>query len=168
MFWLIKLFLWALSNRHPKSKVAFETFLIYVRLLLKIMFAGCFANCIIQFWNIYFQVIHLKFTALDTECRYDYVEIHDGRTNLYPSFGQFCNLYSLQNRSLTSTRHTIFIKFHSDHNIARTGFRLNWNAQEPGKIFSIKSNFVGFSLNSTQHIIIKRVACHLGSSVTRC
>ncbi|XP_036358468.1 cubilin-like [Octopus sinensis] len=77
------------------------------------------------------KVVHLNFTALDTECRYDYVEIHDGRNNLSPSLGQFCNLNSLQNRSLISTTDRMFIRFRSDHNIAKTGFRLNWSAQLP-------------------------------------
>ena len=63
-------------------------------------------------------------------CEYDYVEVFDGPTALFPSLGKFCGgiLPSVK----PSSRNQLLIRFVADTTVIKTGFRIKYYAN--GKI----------------------------------
>ena len=58
---------------------------------------------------------------------YDYVQVHDGPTELGSSLGKFCG--DLQPFSVWSTGNKMLVKFMSDSSINKIGFQLRFNAE---------------------------------------
>ncbi|KAH0623685.1 hypothetical protein JD844_006732 [Phrynosoma platyrhinos] len=76
------------------------------------------ANCTwtIRTWSGY--RIRLTFTTIQTECGFDYVEVHDGY--LYsPVLGRYCSGSFV---TLISTSNILTVQFHSDSSVAYSGF----------------------------------------------
>ncbi|XP_046466404.1 cubilin [Neodiprion pinetum] len=81
-------------------------------------------------------VLNVTFIAFKLEnsndCQNDFVQIHDGGSAGDHMIGRYCGDH-LPNGTGTiiSSRHTLYLWFHSDHSISDDGFTLQWNSITP-------------------------------------
>ncbi|XP_046744297.1 cubilin [Diprion similis] len=81
-------------------------------------------------------VLNVTFIAFklenSTDCQNDFVQIHDGGTAGDHMIGRYCGDH-LPNvtGTIVSSRHTLYLWFHSDHSISDDGFTLQWNSITP-------------------------------------
>ncbi|PNF23973.1 hypothetical protein B7P43_G09286 [Cryptotermes secundus] len=82
------------------------------------------------FWRISVSrgsVIQIVFVDLELEshptCRYDYIEVYDGRDSSSKKIGRYCSAPPLL---LRSTSNHVFIKFRSDLSITGRGFHIRY------------------------------------------
>nr|XP_008192422.1 PREDICTED: cubilin [Tribolium castaneum] len=97
------------------------------------------------------KVLNITFKRFDVEgsrgCRYDWLQIHDGKNTLARSLGRFCGHQLPNGGNIVSTHNTVYLWFRSDHSVASEGFELNWTSIVP---------FCGDQLKSvTSHGIIQ-------------
>lgn len=74
------------------------------------------------------KTIELTFRAFELErnpnCRYDYLEVHDGDGPQMPLLGKFCG--DVVPAPVKSSQSTMYIKFYSDGLTPKRGFALKW------------------------------------------
>lgn len=79
-------------------------------------------------------VLNITFTKFEvedaTECRYDFLQIHDGATSAAQHLGRFCGSH-LPPTTFLSTRNTLYMFFRSDSSSASGGFELKWVSERP-------------------------------------
>lgn len=77
--------------------------------------------------------VSLSFTRMDIEtnlgCRYDFVEIRDGKDADAPFLGRFCGK-KIPDVVMVSTTNHVRVKFHSDASTSGKGFALDWRWRE--------------------------------------
>ncbi|KAF5295928.1 hypothetical protein FQR65_LT10359 [Abscondita terminalis] len=92
------------------------------------------------------QVLNITFTHLNlqdsTNCRYDWIQIHDGSNTAAQSFGRFCGTALPHGGNIISTHNRIYMWLRVDSTIKDPGFELNWNSINPlcGEIVAVTSH----------------------------
>ncbi|XP_033347146.1 cubilin [Bombus vosnesenskii] len=81
-------------------------------------------------------VLNVTFTRFNlehsTDCKYDFLQIHDGRNAGSQMIGRFCgNTFPLKNGNIVSSHNSLYFWFHSDNSISHDGFAFEWNSIEP-------------------------------------
>ena len=84
------------------------------------------------------KVLNITFTKFRIEqspqCAYDSVELFDGPSVEYRSFGRFCgNQLPKKQGTFLSSFNSVLVRFRSDASVANDGFELNWLTQEASK-----------------------------------
>ncbi|GAB0086814.1 Cubilin [Sergentomyia squamirostris] len=81
------------------------------------------------------QVINVTFTKFNlensVECRYDWLQIHDGRSSAYHMIGRFCGTHIRPGHVIISTHNYLYFWFRSDSSHSHAGFELTWEAVTP-------------------------------------
>lgn len=81
------------------------------------------------------KVLNVTFTAFNveqsTECRFDFLQIHDGRTAGDHMIGKYCGNNLPEGGNIISTQHSLYLWFYSDHSVSRDGFTLQWTTVDP-------------------------------------
>lgn len=76
------------------------------------------------------QVVRLLFDHIDVEhhsdCNYDFIEIRDGELATSKVLGKFCG--DLPPRNFTSSGPAMWVKFHSDSSVSKSGFLAHYTA----------------------------------------
>ncbi|XP_017881696.1 cubilin [Ceratina calcarata] len=81
-------------------------------------------------------VLNVTFTRFNLElspdCKYDFLQIHDGRNAGSQMIGRFCGDKVLHgNGTIVSSHNSLYFWFHSDSSISHDGFAFHWNSIEP-------------------------------------
>uniref|UniRef100_A0A182Y0Z6 Cubilin n=1 Tax=Anopheles stephensi TaxID=30069 RepID=A0A182Y0Z6_ANOST len=84
------------------------------------------------------QVLDVTFTQFDLEnpvstgeCKYDWLQIHDGRTSAAQIIGRFCGSELPRGGNFQSTHNMLYLWFRSDNSTAHDGFELQWKSVAP-------------------------------------
>ncbi|XP_045623432.1 cubilin [Procambarus clarkii] len=83
------------------------------------------------------KVINITFNNFHLEggrggCRFDWLQIHDGRDSQERMIGRFCGTrLPGTNGTIVSTHNYLYLWFRSDHSRAGYGFNFTWNATDP-------------------------------------
>ncbi|XP_012276352.1 cubilin [Orussus abietinus] len=78
--------------------------------------------------NITFTDFHLE-TSRD--CRFDFLQVHDGRSAGDHLIGRYCGHNLPQNGTIISSHNNLYLWFHSDSSISHSGFYLTWKTIPP-------------------------------------
>lgn len=93
------------------------------------------------------KVINVTFSKFNlendsSECRYDFLQIHDGRNSARHLIGRFCGNVLPNGGNIISSHNYLYFWFRSDHSVAKDGFALHWNSVPP---------VCGGEVNATTH-----------------
>ncbi|XP_041982769.1 cubilin-like [Aricia agestis] len=81
------------------------------------------------------KVINVTFTKFNlefhTQCHYDFVQIHDGRSSASQLIGRFCGTDLPNGGNIISSHNNLYFWFRSDSTVAKTGFSLHWTSVPP-------------------------------------
>ncbi|ROT61408.1 putative cubilin-like [Penaeus vannamei] len=78
--------------------------------------------------NVTFDHFHLE----GGSCRYDWLQVHDGRRPTAQLIGSYCgSTLPGNNGTIISTHNSIYLWFRSDESYAATGFNFTWNTTDP-------------------------------------
>ncbi|KAJ6643397.1 Cubilin like [Pseudolycoriella hygida] len=90
------------------------------------------AACAWQIQTDESKVLNVTFTKFDlemsTECRFDWLQIHDGRSSSSHLIGIFCGSSLPKGGNFVSTTNMLYLWFRSDNRSSRNGFELNWES----------------------------------------
>ena len=82
------------------------------------------------------KVLNITFTKFNIEpspeCKYDWVQIHDGRSSASYTIGRFCGDTLPKGGNIISSQNQIYLWFRSDSSTAHEGFELSWESIDPG------------------------------------
>ncbi|XP_076766726.1 cubilin [Xylocopa sonorina] len=81
-------------------------------------------------------VLNVTFTSFNleesTDCKYDFLQIHDGRNAGSQMIGRFCGkTLPHGNGNIVSSHNSLYFWFHSDNSISHDGFMFRWNSTTP-------------------------------------
>ncbi|XP_076296135.1 cubilin [Lasioglossum baleicum] len=81
-------------------------------------------------------VLNVTFTKFNieqsTDCKYDFLQIHDGRNAGSQMIGRFCgNALPNGTGNIISSHNSLYFWFHSDSSISHDGFAFHWESIEP-------------------------------------
>ncbi|KAG7199007.1 hypothetical protein KM043_013159 [Ampulex compressa] len=81
-------------------------------------------------------VLNVTFTSFNleqsTDCKFDFLQIHDGRNAGSHMIGRFCgNTLPHTSGNIVSSHNALYFWFHSDSSISHDGFAFQWNTIEP-------------------------------------
>lgn len=83
------------------------------------------------------QVLNVTFTNFNlepsTECRFDWLQIHDGRSSSAYPVGRFCGGALPKGGNIISTHNALYMWFRSDNTTNNDGFELSWETIAPGE-----------------------------------
>ncbi|XP_050328157.1 cubilin homolog [Bactrocera neohumeralis] len=91
-------------------------------------------------------VLNVTFSAFEledaTECRFDWLQINDGRTAAAQIIGRFCGTRKPRGGNIISSSSDLYLWFRSDNSTAKAGFELDWNSVPPqcGGIIELESH----------------------------
>ncbi|XP_011185073.1 cubilin homolog [Zeugodacus cucurbitae] len=91
-------------------------------------------------------VLNVTFTAFEledaTECRFDWLQINDGRSAAAQIIGRFCGTHKPRGGNIISSSSDLYLWFRSDNSTAKAGFELDWNSVPPqcGGIIDVESH----------------------------
>ncbi|XP_063696850.1 cubilin homolog [Culicoides brevitarsis] len=96
------------------------------------------------------MVLNVTFKSFDFEgavrgeCRFDWLQIHDGPTSSAYMIGRFCGNALPKGGNILSTHNALYLWFRSDNSTAHDGFELTWEAIQPvcGGDFEVTSHGV--------------------------
>ncbi|XP_023942426.2 cubilin-like [Bicyclus anynana] len=82
------------------------------------------------------KVINVTFSKFNLEndtpeCRFDFLQIHDGRNSARQLIGRFCGSNFPNGGNIISSHNYLYFWFRSDHSVAKDGFALHWNSVPP-------------------------------------
>ncbi|XP_026748193.2 cubilin [Galleria mellonella] len=89
--------------------------------------------------NVTFSKFNLE---LEPECRYDFLQMHDGQSSSSQLIGRFCGNTFPKGGNIISSHNNLYLWFRSDKTVARDGFALHWNSIDP---------ICGGEINATTH-----------------
>ncbi|XP_055601686.1 cubilin homolog [Uranotaenia lowii] len=94
--------------------------------------------------NITFSQFNVENAVSTGECKFDWLQIHDGRTSAAHVIGRFCGNTLPRGGNIISTHNVIYLWFRSDNSTAHDGFELRWDSIDPvcGGEIAIKSHGV--------------------------
>lgn len=82
------------------------------------------------------QVLNVTFRAFNveasSECRRDWLQIHDGASSSAYMIGRFCGGSLPKGGNVVSTHNSMYLWFRSDNSTTSEGFELEWNTIDPG------------------------------------
>ncbi|CAD1477837.1 unnamed protein product, partial [Heterotrigona itama] len=79
--------------------------------------------------NVTFDRFNLE---QSTDCKYDFLQIHDGRNAGSQMIGRFCgNTSPHGNGNIVSSHNSLYFWFHSDNSISHDGFAFHWDSIKP-------------------------------------
>lgn len=99
------------------------------------------------------QVLNVTFTRFNLEassdCRFDWLQIHDGRSSSAYLIGRFCGGSLPKGGNIISTHSSLYLWFRSDNSTNNDGFELSWETISPGKfhVFPTKNLFWFYTQN---------------------
>lgn len=80
-------------------------------------------------------VLNVTFTAFEledaTECRFDWLQVNDGRSAAAQIIGRFCGTHKPRGGNIISSSSDLYLWFRSDNSTAKAGFELEWNSVPP-------------------------------------
>ncbi|XP_017064010.1 cubilin homolog [Drosophila eugracilis] len=80
-------------------------------------------------------VVNVTFNSFDvedsTECRFDWLQINDGRSAAAQIIGRFCGNHLPHGGNIVSSGNQLYLWFRSDNSTAKEGFDLSWNSMPP-------------------------------------
>lgn len=83
------------------------------------------------------KVLKITFKKFEIEesrdCKFDWLQIHDGRSSSSFMIGRFCGTTKPKGGSFVSTHNQLYLWFRSDNSTAHDGFELSWESVNPGK-----------------------------------
>lgn len=81
------------------------------------------------------KVLNITFTKFHIEpsqdCRYDWLQIHDGRSSASHTIGRFCGDKFPKGGNIISSHNQLYLWFRSDNTNAHEGFELSWESIDP-------------------------------------
>uniref|UniRef100_A0A7G3AGB7 Cubilin n=1 Tax=Lutzomyia longipalpis TaxID=7200 RepID=A0A7G3AGB7_LUTLO len=81
------------------------------------------------------KVLNVTFTKFkledSVECRYDWLQIHDGRSSAYHMIGRYCGTDIRPGHTIISTQNYLYFWFRSDSSTSNDGFELTWESIDP-------------------------------------
>ncbi|XP_053662149.1 cubilin homolog [Anopheles marshallii] len=84
-----------------------------------------------QVLDITFTQFSLENPVSSGECKYDWLQIHDGRTSAAQIIGRFCGNELPRGGNFQSTHNMLYLWFRSDNSTAHDGFELQWKSVDP-------------------------------------
>lgn len=82
------------------------------------------------------KVLNVTFKRFELErsrdCRFDWLQIHDGRSSASYMIGRFCGTDLPMNGNIVTTQNMLYLWFRSDNSSSHAGFELTWNTTTPG------------------------------------
>ncbi|XP_075164329.1 cubilin [Haematobia irritans] len=89
--------------------------------------------------NVTFNRFELEDT---TECRFDWLQINDGRSAASQIIGRFCGTHKPMGGNIISSTNNLYLWFRSDNSTSKEGFALQWNSIAPqcGGVFNVSSH----------------------------
>nr|XP_040240535.2 cubilin homolog [Anopheles coluzzii] len=84
-----------------------------------------------QVLNVTFTQFSLENPVSSGECKYDWLQIHDGRTSAAQIIGRFCGNELPRGGNFQSTHNMLYLWFRSDNATAHDGFQLRWESIDP-------------------------------------
>lgn len=91
-------------------------------------------------------VLNVTFQSFDiedsTECRFDWLQINDGRSAAAQVIGRYCGNHKPHGGNIISSSNQLYLWFRSDNSTARAGFDLTWQSMEPrcGGLFEFETH----------------------------
>ena len=82
----------------------------------------------------YFESFDIEYEA---NCNYDFLQVNDGPNAAANPIGKYCGTDSPGN--ITSTHDQLYFWFYTDASVSGGGFRVVWNARDPGKGSSVST-----------------------------
>ncbi|XP_030381464.1 cubilin homolog [Scaptodrosophila lebanonensis] len=80
-------------------------------------------------------VLNVTFNKFDvedaTECRFDWLQINDGRTSAAQLVGRYCGNHRPHGGNIISSTNYLYLWFRSDNSTSREGFDLQWESIAP-------------------------------------
>lgn len=80
-------------------------------------------------------VLNVTFQSFDledsTECRFDWLQLNDGRTAASQIIGRFCGNHKPLGGNIVTTTNYLYLWFRSDNSTSKAGFDLEWNSVTP-------------------------------------
>ncbi|KAF5282685.1 hypothetical protein FQA39_LY17492 [Lamprigera yunnana] len=81
------------------------------------------------------KILNVTFTHFNLKksgnCRYDWLQIHDGSSTVAQSFGRFCGTNLPNGGNIVSTHHEIYLWLRIDSDFVNSGFELTWTSTVP-------------------------------------
>ncbi|XP_029924616.1 procollagen C-endopeptidase enhancer a [Myripristis murdjan] len=76
-------------------------------------------------------MLHFRFFDLeaDAQCRYDYLDVYNGKSNMMPKLGRFCGTFRPNN--LVSSSNTMMLEMVSDEGTQGRGFVAYFSGEKP-------------------------------------
>ncbi|KAI9577187.1 hypothetical protein GQX74_015641 [Glossina fuscipes] len=89
--------------------------------------------------NVTFNLFELEDS---TDCRYDWLQINDGRTAADQIIGRFCGSHKPNGGNIISSTNNLYLWFKSDNSTAAQGFDLEWQSIPPqcGGVFTVTTH----------------------------
>ncbi|KAH8387553.1 hypothetical protein KR093_007741, partial [Drosophila rubida] len=78
--------------------------------------------------NVTFHSFNLEDS---TECRFDWLQINDGRSAGAQIIGRYCGNHIPHGGNIISSSHQLYLWFRSDNSTAHEGFELSWQSMPP-------------------------------------
>lgn len=121
---MFQIFIWLLSTIFESRIVRISEVVRYLNLLLQVI-------------NLYFERFNIE---EHPDCSYDFLQINDGSSASANPIGKYCG--SNPPANITSTHDTLYIWFFSDISVNGGGFKILWNARDPGELTFVTSKFI--------------------------
>jgi cubilin len=92
------------------------------------------------------KVLNITFTKFNiedsSECRFDWLQIHDGRSSASHLIGRFCGTVFPKGGNIISTQNALYFWFRSDNTTSHGGFEFSWESIDPicGGVFETTSH----------------------------
>ncbi|XP_073838257.1 cubilin [Musca autumnalis] len=91
-------------------------------------------------------VLNVTFHRFDledgTECRFDWLQINDGRSAAAQIIGRFCGTHKPMGGNIISSTNNLYLWFRSDNSTSKEGFELEWNSIPPqcGGVINVETH----------------------------
>uniref|UniRef100_A0A182RN21 Cubilin n=1 Tax=Anopheles funestus TaxID=62324 RepID=A0A182RN21_ANOFN len=98
-----------------------------------------------QVLDVTFTQFNLEVPVGSGECKYDWLQIHDGRTSAAQIIGRFCGNELPRGGNFQSTHNMLYLWFRSDNSTAHDGFELQWKSINPvcgGRILAVSHGII--------------------------
>lgn len=95
------------------------------------------------------KVLNITFKSFDLErpvrsdCRFDWMQIHDGRSSSSFMVGRFCGDKLPKGGNFISSQNSLYLWFRSDNSTSHDGFELTWESIDPACGGDIDANTHG-------------------------
>ncbi|KAH8420258.1 hypothetical protein KR009_008365, partial [Drosophila setifemur] len=80
-------------------------------------------------------VLNVTFHSFDledsTECRFDWLQVNDGRSAAAQIIGRYCGNHLPHGGNIVSSGNQLYLWFRSDNSTSKEGFDLTWNSMQP-------------------------------------